>query len=278
MTRYLLRARFFLLYGIIIIYSGSIEEAVFAAPVAKAAMPKSPAYQAVRLALFAHLEKQAGEKMKLPKFPSQRLLVWVDGRHAKVEKKSKAYYSLLFEHLLIAQKLLSNDDLAIQKQGFWIASESANFATALLKSDTWLLARIYEAFLLPKVSLANVELWQDPSRGRILEAGVSAFGNAGERDKQIGVLEWLLSIGVKNRIDESTTTKKDSFVLETNTLDWARGTLASLLFQMPNPTRPDLVRALALFESIESPHMKGFKHLQEQVQIRLDQLKEQPIL
>ena len=241
------------------------RSAVWAAP----ANAKS-ASQAARAALFAHLEKGAGAEIKLPDFPQEKLLVWVDRRNAAVAADPKARYALLGEHLLIARKLLDGDDLAARKRGYWIASESANFAGAKLKDDKWLLARIYETFLLPKIALANVELWQDPSRSRILEAGVSAFGNAGEADRQIRVLEWLLSIGEKT----PDQTDAQTLMLQPNTLDWARGTLASLLAAPPDANRPDLERALKLFEAIQSPDMKGFKHLELKVKKRLEKLDE----
>lgn len=269
----------------LLICGGWHSPSVLAAPVAGKAKPtlnkipsnppvsKAPAYQEVRAALFAHLEAKDGSQMTIPDFPAQKLMVWIDRRSASVNAEEKSCYTLLGEHLLIAQKLLNSEDVPTRKQGFWIASESANFAAAKLKSDKWLLARIYEGFLLPQVNLANVELWQDPSRSRVMENGVSAFANAGERDKQTRVLEWIISIGEKST--ETPTGKSDvtSLTVSSNTLDWARGTLAALLFEVPDVKRPDLERALALLQVIQSPDMKGFKHLQERVQARLDQLE-----
>lgn len=188
--------------------------------------------------------------------------------NSQIAKDDQARYMLLGEHLLIAQTLLESDDVATRKRGFWIVSESANFAAAQLAKDKWILARIYEGFLLPKITLANVTLWQDPSCSRILEASVSAFGKAGERDKQIRVLEWLISIGDKTPQKH----EPDALTLELNTLDWARGTLAALLFAPADATRPQLERALQLFQAIQSPDMEGFKHLQAKLQVRLDKM------
>lgn len=234
---------------------------------------KVPAYEEVRAALFAHLEAKAGGALTIPDFPTQKLMVWMDGRAAGASTDEKTRYSLLGEHLLIAQRLLKSEDMPTRKQGFWIASESANFAAAKIKTDKWLLARIYEGFLLPKVSLANVELWQDPSRNRILEDGVSAFGNAGERDRQTRVLEWIISIGEKNTKSPNEKSDATSLTVSSNTLDWARGTLAALLFEVSDVKRPDLERALTLLQAIQSPGMKGFKRLQERVQARLQSEK-----
>jgi len=204
---------------------------VVAAPRAllKPAPRKAPTYEAVRVALLTSLEERAGGAIALPDLPHEKLLVWVDARNGAVASEDAARYRLLGEHLLIAAKLMESEDLPTRKRGYWIASESANFAAAQLKADKGVLARIYEGYLLPKVTLANTELWQDPSRSRILEQGVSAFGNAGERDKQIRVLEWIIS--VVQRKPEATTKKSgpEPLTLELNTLDWARGTLAATL-------------------------------------------------
>ena len=149
-----------------------------------------------------------------------------------------------------------------------------NFAAAKLKSDKWTLARIYEGFLLPKVTLANTELWQDPSRSRILEDGVSAFSNAGERDKQIRVLEWILSVGERKPENSAKTNEPEPLTLKLNTLDWARGTLAATLSSPKDAKRPDLERAVTLLESIQSNDMKGFVHLHSVLKQRLENLIE----
>lgn len=263
----LFRATLFVTCAVIL--APSVGAPRLALAVEAPAISKAPAGETVKAALFEHLEKQAGGVVKRPDFPSEKILVWMDKRNAAVAGDEKARYTLLYEHLLVAQKLMESDDVATRKRGYWMASESANFAGAKLKKDKWLLARIYEGFLLPKVTLANKALWQDPSRSRILEASVSVFGNAGEGDKRIRVLEWLISIG------ERTPDKTDSeaLTLELNTLDWARGTLASLLSDSPEATRAQLERARALLRAIQSPDMEGFKHLQTKVQDRLNKLE-----
>ena len=185
----------FIVCVIILASSVGVSRRVWAAPTS--ATPVISASETVQKLTFEHLEKQAGGAIKPPAFPDEKLLMWMDKRNETVTDNEKSRYKLLGEHLLIARQLLESDDVAARKRGFWMASESANFAAAKLNKDKWLLARIYEGFLLPRVALANTELWRDPSRSRILEAGVSAFANAGERDKQIRVLEWLISIGQK---------------------------------------------------------------------------------
>jgi hypothetical protein len=176
----------------------------------------------------------------MPDFPTRKLLVWIDGRSAGVASDDKARYILLGEHLLIAQKLLESKDVLTRKQGYRIAGESANFAAAKITADKWLLARIYEGFLLPQVSLANVEVWQDPSRSRILESAVSAFANADERDKQTRVLEWILSLEENDSKTSDMNSTATPLKVKRNTLDWARGTLASVLFETPDVKRPDI--------------------------------------
>lgn len=153
----------------------------------------------------------------------------------------------------------------------WIAAETANFAAYQLPKDKWLLARLYEGFLLPHVSLANAAMWQDPARGRLLEAAVGAFGNAGEADKQRAVLEWLVAIAQK-----PASTNPNALTLDLNTRDWARSTLAALLFQGRDATTQDLERALALLQAVESPAMKNLGQLQERVQTQLAKLQSRP--
>lgn len=142
-----------------------------------------------------------------------------------------------------------------------LARESANFIAARLPREKWLLARVYQGFILPNISLANVQRWRDPSRQRLLEAAITAFGDAGEVDIQKRVLEWLLGLGAKPGAS--------SVQVDANTLDWTRGTLASLLMQPADAPRADLERALMLLQSIQSPDMKGFKHLQTLLETRL---------
>lgn len=261
------------LCAIAFVDSGFSQKVVYALPAAKSAVPKRPTHQVARAAIWNRFEKELGIHAELPEFPSQKPVLWAANRHAASAQDSEARYVLIFEHLLVAQKLLDDPDLAVRKQGFWIASESANFAAAHLPKDRWLLARIYEGFLLPQVSLANTQRSQDPSRERVLEAAVSAFAEAGERDKQIKVLEWLLSLESKPSKASAIDSSGPILTLETNTLDWARGTLASTLFEAPDAKQVDLERALKLLQSIESPDMKGFQHLQTRVQARLDALK-----
>jgi len=238
--------------------------------------PKQANSEAVRANLFIYLEKKAGRPIALPDYPREKLLVWVDGRHNAVAADEPARYRLLGEHLRIAQKLMGDVQIITRKRGYWIASESANFAGAKLSNDKKVLADIYEGFLLPQLSLANTQLWEDPSRSRVLENAVSVFGNAGERDKQVRVLEWIISLGNNKPSPPKKPDQGKPLIVETNTLDWARGTLASLLFAIPEAKEPDVKRALTLLKAIQSPNMTGFKHLQEQVQARLDQLKTQP--
>ncbi len=241
-----------------------------------------PAYKAVRAELFAHIQKQTQVESTLPSFPApsnkteevedssepDELSLWVEQRAEEASKgDDKARYSTLSEHLLIAQELLRKPDLEIRKQGFTIANDSANFAAAHLKQDKWLLARIYEGFLLPQISLAHIENSESPARQTVLEKSVSVFGSAGERPKQIAVLDWLLSIGDKPEAEIKGN--PDTLTLDTNTLDWARGTLAALLFESPEVTQSERVRALSLLKSIQSPDMEGFKHLQRRVEASL---------
>ena len=233
-----------------------------------------PASQAARTSLFEHLQNKAGSAPALPDFPREKLILWTNQRQKAVADDEKSRYLFVWEQLLVAQKLLVESDNTIRSQGLLVASETANYAAAALPQDTVLLARLYEGFLLPYVSLAHVEKWRDPSRQRLIEAASNAFAHAGETAKQQKMQEWLLSL---KQAATSTASSGESVVqLDQNTLDWARGTLAVLLSQSPQAPASDLQRALKLLQAISSPDMSGFKHIETSVQARLNQPVNKP--
>lgn len=225
-----------------------------------------------RALLFEHLQKKAGATATMPTFPREKLILWISQQQQSVAPDEKARYLFLSEQLLVAQSLLGERDEKLRAQGLLVASESANYAGATLPKDTFLLARIYEGFLLPYISLASVERWRDPSRQRIIESASGVFAHAGEPDKQKKMLEWLLALGeAKPNPKHPNATQ-----LDPNTLDWTRGTLAVLLSKPKDAPAADLRRALALFQSIQSPTMSGFEHIEKQLQTRVDKLPKAP--
>ncbi len=168
------------------------------------------------------------------------------------------------QSLLLSRALLRDKEPKRRRSGLLLASETANFLIARLPGEKWLVARVYQGFILPNIALANVEMWRDPSRGRLLEAAVAAFGGAGEVAAQKRVLEWLL-----------VTLEKQSGA-SSNTLDWTRGTLASLLAAPENAPHADLKRAQTLLQSVTSPNMRGFALLKDAVEERLQNTKVAP--
>lgn len=225
--------------------------------------------------MFEHLQDKAGITPALPDFPREKLILWINQRQKTFADDEKSRYLFVYEQLLVAQKLLAERDNKIRSQGLLVASETANYAAATLPKDSILLARIYEGVLLPYISLAHVERWQDPSRQRLIEAASSAFANAGESDKQQKMLEWLLELGQPASPSDSSRTS--AVQLDQNTLDWTRGTLAVLLSQSPQASNSDLQRALALLHAISSPNMSGFKHIETRLQARLNPPVNQPV-
>ncbi len=219
----------------------------------------------VRADMRRFLESKAGVPIvaaPFPAFPGQTTFAWLKAQRPDAASPTASRFVFAAQSLQLAQVLLEDKSETRRRQGIMIADASANFIAAQLPEEHWLLARVYEGFLLPNLSLASVEQWQNPSRQRILEAAVSAFRVAGEKDKQKRVLEWLLQIGDK---------KGSSLELDVNTLDWARGTLAALLVQPENAPRADLERGLALLQAIQSPNMAGFKHFQALLEARMEQ-------
>ena len=226
----------------------------------------------MRSELFVYLEKQTGAVPSLPEIPEEKLVLWFYQRQdAFLTGKFTDQEALTFagQNLRIAEELLKRTEPKMRAQGLLVASETASVVIARLPAERWVAARIYEGFVLPFISLAHVELWQDPSRQRLIEAASGAFALAKEPDKQIKMLEWLLALNQQQK------TGQTQLEIDQNTLDWARGSLAGLLFRAPDATRPDVERALSLLQAIESPNMTGYKHLQTQVQARLDQLDAQ---
>ena len=206
----------------------------------------------------------------MPELPGDNLVAWFYNRQAessssKVNDKDRL--TVIGQHLRIAEKLLDEKDPTLRARGLLVASETANFVAAHLPKEKWLLARIYQGFLLPSIALAHVESWQSPSRQNLIQNASYAFAGADESELQIKMLQWLLTLG------EKEGTGQTALQIDTNTLDWARGTFAALLVRSPKAPLSDLERAEQLLKSIQSPDMKGFSRLQTQVQKRIAQLK-----
>ncbi len=181
---------------------------------------------------------------------------WWETSQTTLPTDAPSQFRLVGQALFLSQEFLSRKGERGRKQGFLLANEATNFVAGHLPNEKWLLARIYSGFLLPNLALANTSVQSYPSRQRTLEGAVSAFGNAGETPAQKRVLEWLLGRGGALRVDD-------------NTLDWARGTLASLLVAPPKAPRADLQRALVLLGRMKPDNAKGFAFLRAPLQQRL---------
>lgn len=250
-----------------ILFSIGLITAVASAKPKAAPSPPPPA-QTARVETLKLLEKRLGGKVTIPDYPSDHLLTWIEERHAKT-RTEKGVYRIVGEHLLISQALLKAQPDKVRRSGLLVACETANFTAAQIPEEKWLLARMYQGFILPYISLAYPNARRDPSRQRLIETAVSVFGAAGERDKQIRLLEWLLKMATT-----SSSTSEPTPDIDQNTQDWARGTLASILAQPQDAPRADLERSLALLQAIESPNMTGFAHLRASVEKRIREREE----
>lgn len=227
----------------------------------KTASP-APSASVVREQVLAYLAGKTGVAPVVPLLaPGQTPLLWLEEQEASPNQDPLSLFRVTGEALVLSQQLLGDREESRHREGLMLASESANFLAAHLGEEKPLLAHIYQGFILPNISLASVERWRSPSRQRLIESAITAFGQAGEPDAQRRVLEWLLSL---NRAPRAGSVQVDA-----NTLDWTRGTLAALLIQPADAPRADLQRALALLQSIKSPDMMGFKHLQTTLEARL---------
>lgn len=238
---------------------------LFAAPAAKAA----PAAQVLtpaqsRAQVLSYLQDKTGAPLQAPQLAAtQSPLGWWEEQRAAVAKEPKARLALNGQTLLLSQALLEQSEERARKQGFVLACQSADFVAGNLSTEKWLLARIYQGFVLPHLTLGNVSVRSYPSRQRVLEAAIASFGNASETDTQQRVLEWMIS----------SATKTDATIaVDDNALDWARGTLAALLVQPTNAPTPDLRRALSLLQSIQPRNAALFAYLRAPLEKRLDAL------
>lgn len=210
---------------------------------------------------LTYLQDKAGAPFTLPSLAAaQSPIAWWEERRAQVAKAPAARFELVGQTLLLSQSLLEQSDVGTRKRGFVLASQISKFVSGNLPAEKWLLARLYQGFVLPYLTLANVEVQSYPSRQRTLEAAVASFGNADEVPTQKRVLEWMIS----------SATKTDSTIaVDDNTLDWARGTLAALLTQPKDASPADLKRALELLRNLKPENAPLFAYVQTPLEKRL---------
>lgn len=215
---------------------------------------QAPKTEEVPQEMFGYLEGKTGNVATLPKYSEKDLMAWSLKRYrdSATNQDQKVLYSFVAEDLLIAQKLLKQDNLQRQRQGMRLAQRTNAFVFSTLK-DKWLYARVYEQLLLPNLKVAYKERWQDLSQQRIVESAVGAFAQTGERDKQIAVLQLLLEPGTNQ-----------------NTMDWARGQLAQVL-----ASQKRYKEAITHLQAIESPNMSNVKKLIPQYEKQLQKQDEQ---
>ena len=108
-----------------------------------------PPARQTQAATFENLTYDAQYQVQLPSYPETGLLGWSLRRyHIVPASNPKALYALVYEDLLIAQKLLTGTNLARQREGMHLALNAERCAHVTLK-DNPLSANIYEGFLLP---------------------------------------------------------------------------------------------------------------------------------
>ena len=215
-----------------------------------------PPARQTQAATFENLTYDARYQVQLPSYPETGLLGWSLRRyHIVPASNPKALYALVYEDLLIAQKLLTGTNLARQREGMHLALNAERCAHVTLK-DNPLSANIYEGFLLPYLSGAYPEKWQDLSRQQIVEGAESVYAENGETQKQIALLQLYLSITAHQTANQ-------------NDADWARGQLAQTLAGQGR-----YGKAIALLQAIQTPNM-AFKQLIPSYQVQWDKQKQQ---
>ena len=213
--------------------------------------------------MFSFLSQKTGGPVQAPVLPSsQTPQRWFSAARQSVAPDAASGFKLTGQALKLALGLLSSSDVATQRRGLLLADQSATWVAVHLPGEKWLLARIYEGVIVPHIALAHVERRRMPSRQRLLECAVTAYGNAGEVGRQKAVLAWLLAAGAR-------APRAGAIQVDGNTLDWARGTLSALLMAPATAPRADLQRALVLLKSIQSPTMTGFAQLRSALETRL---------
>lgn len=190
---------------------------------------------------FDYLKEKSGIMPAMPQYPQHSVIAWVAERHRQEHKDNKSKYAIAGEDLLIVRKLLSDKSPQRQRQGMRLAQYTGVFIFNKLR-DKWLYARVYEGFLLPHLSVAYAERWQDLSRQRIAESAASAFEQADEKENQIKALRLLLELQT-----------------EQNTQDWTRGELSQVL-----ASQGRYEEAIAQLKAIQSAGMSNVKKLMPQ--------------
>jgi len=233
----------------------------------------APSLSEIRKQVLLHLEDQVGATISRPALASgQSPVAWLEAHLPGAKAPSEEAYRFVGQTLLLSEHLFGQKDLQSQRRGLLLASQSADFVAVRLSADRQLLADIYQVWVLPHLGLAGVRPFDVPGRQRLIEASVSAFGAAGERAEQGRMLEWLLRLGARSGRN-ARPSSGSSIVIDANTLDWARGTLAALLMQPANAPRADLQRALHLLQGLNtSPRagdMSGFLAMRRQLEARL---------
>jgi len=249
---------------------------VQAKPAASGTSPvavSAPSLSSIREQVLAHLDDQAAAKVSRPALVSgQSPVAWLEAHLPGASASPEEAYRFVGQTLLLSEHLFGQKDLQAQRRGLLLASQSADFVAVRLSADRQLLADIYQVWVLPHLGLAGVRPFDVPGRQQLIEASVSAFGAAGERAEQGRMLEWLLRLGARPR-PNTRPSSGSSIVIDANTLDWARGTLAALLMQPANAPRADLQRALHLLQGLNtSPRagdMSGFLAMRGQLEARL---------
>lgn len=186
---------------------------------------------------LAYIDQHSKRKTSgLPKSDNS-LVAWFSKRY-EVSATKESLYALAGDGLRVARALLLHKNQYRRRQGLRLGILVSNLVGGDLE-DRWLQARIYEGFLLPNLTLAYKQTWQDLSQQRLLEGAAAAFSQASEEAEQLRVLRALLKLSTNQ-----------------NTKDWTHGQVAQVL-----ASQKKYAEAITHLKAINSSSMSGMKSL-----------------
>lgn len=188
--------------------------------------------------VFAYLTKKVGKEVKAPQFPSDSLVSWALKNYQLAGNDPQRLYTAVYEQLLVVQTLGAEDNPQ-QKRRALRLTHNANFKVATRLHDTWLSARLFDAFVLPNIEAAPVGKGT-LSRARLLQDAASAYRLAGDKHKQEVTLRLLVAVSENDK--------------DIDGADWARVKLADVL-----GTQGSFAQAAEQLKAVTSINMEGAK-------------------
>lgn len=190
--------------------------------------------------IFGYLTTKVGREVALPSYQENALVRWSLRSYQEAGKDNKKLYTVIYEQLLVAQKLLSSQDVQQKRRGLRVA-HNANFKAAARLKDKPLCAQIFDAFIMPNIAAAPTGRGT-LSQARLLQDGASAYRLTGQREKQAGALQSLIAVAQKDK--------------DTDGADWARVKLADVW-----AVQERYQEAADLLKAVTSPNMSGSKRV-----------------